>query len=176
MDLIDRMLVFDPAKRITVDQALSHPYLASLHDAADEPVCTAPFAFDLDSDALTPDVVREIIIRDVIQMHPEYADEVGPAAVAAAVRQQAMPNTSGQEQVQPPTQEQAQPPQQMQQTQPAPAHLSPANTTTTASGNNVAAVAVEGINSSGALDRGPQSEAHPTMQPESAALTPGVSC
>ena len=28
-----------PAKRLTVDQALAHPWLASLHDPADEPAC-----------------------------------------------------------------------------------------------------------------------------------------
>ncbi len=33
------MLNFDPAKRITCDQALEHPYLAVWHDPTDEPVC-----------------------------------------------------------------------------------------------------------------------------------------
>ena len=32
IDLIDKMLVFDPQRRITVEEALAHPYLASLHD------------------------------------------------------------------------------------------------------------------------------------------------
>ena len=57
VDLVDRMLVFDPAKRITVEEALGHEYLASLHDLSDEPVCTQPFEYDLDSERLTPDVV-----------------------------------------------------------------------------------------------------------------------
>ena len=48
------MLVFDPTKRITVEQALEHPYLASLHDVSDEPVCPTPFTFDFDSEHLTP--------------------------------------------------------------------------------------------------------------------------
>lgn len=39
------MLAFDPAQRISVDQALDHPYLAALHDAADEPECVVPFDF-----------------------------------------------------------------------------------------------------------------------------------
>ena len=32
VDLLSRMLVIDPGKRITVAQALEHPYLSSLHD------------------------------------------------------------------------------------------------------------------------------------------------
>lgn len=59
------MLVFDPTKRITVEQALEHPYLASLHDLSDEPVCSVPFVFDFDSESLTPDVVRQMILADM---------------------------------------------------------------------------------------------------------------
>ena len=34
---MERMLQFDPRKRITVEEALQHPYLAQLHDPASEP-------------------------------------------------------------------------------------------------------------------------------------------
>ena len=37
IDLLKKMLVFDPRKRITNEQALAHPYLAELRDEADEP-------------------------------------------------------------------------------------------------------------------------------------------
>jgi mitogen-activated protein kinase 1/3 len=36
-DLLRRMLMFDPAKRISVCEALDHPYLAELHCEEDEP-------------------------------------------------------------------------------------------------------------------------------------------
>lgn len=36
--LLQKMLILDPARRITVDEALQHPYLASLHDVNLEPV------------------------------------------------------------------------------------------------------------------------------------------
>ena len=36
--LLSKMLTLDPARRITVDQALEHPYLSSLHDPALEPL------------------------------------------------------------------------------------------------------------------------------------------
>eukprot|EP01135_Chromosphaera_perkinsii_P012150 Nk52_evm14s2596 gene=Nk52_evmTU14s2596 len=38
VDLLEKMLIFDPAARITAEEALGHPYLAQFHDAADEPV------------------------------------------------------------------------------------------------------------------------------------------
>jgi len=37
------MLTFDPAARITVPEALEHPWLASYHDINDEPECPAKF-------------------------------------------------------------------------------------------------------------------------------------
>jgi serine/threonine protein kinase len=33
------MLCFDPAKRISCEQALNHPYFQVWHDPADEPIC-----------------------------------------------------------------------------------------------------------------------------------------
>lgn len=37
------MLVFDPRKRITAGEALSHPYLAPYHDPDDEPIADSLF-------------------------------------------------------------------------------------------------------------------------------------
>ena len=38
LDLLDKMLTFNPHKRITVEEALMHPYLEQYYDPADE-VC-----------------------------------------------------------------------------------------------------------------------------------------
>ena len=35
--MLDRLLVFNPHKRMTVTEALAHPYLQVYHDVADEP-------------------------------------------------------------------------------------------------------------------------------------------
>jgi len=35
-------------KRITVEEALTHPYLASLHDPSDEPLAPIEFSFDFE--------------------------------------------------------------------------------------------------------------------------------
>jgi mitogen-activated protein kinase 7 len=36
IDLLNKLLEFDPSKRITVEEALAHPYLSAYHDEDDE--------------------------------------------------------------------------------------------------------------------------------------------
>lgn len=36
LDLLDKMLTFNPHKRIEVEQALAHPYLEQYYDPSDE--------------------------------------------------------------------------------------------------------------------------------------------
>jgi mitogen-activated protein kinase 7 len=48
LDLLERLLAFDPAERITVEEALEHPYLSIWHDPNDEPDCPTPFDFSFE--------------------------------------------------------------------------------------------------------------------------------
>ena len=41
-DLLKKLLVFDPEKRLTASEALRHPYVANFHDPANEPRCSRP--------------------------------------------------------------------------------------------------------------------------------------
>ena len=43
IDLLEKMLVFDPKQRVTAGQALSHEYLSPYHDPTDEPVAEEQF-------------------------------------------------------------------------------------------------------------------------------------
>jgi len=74
IDLIDKMLVFDPAKRITVEEALAHPYLESLHDEVDEPCAETPFTFDFEDGAryLTEYDVRGLIFDELCALSDEF--------------------------------------------------------------------------------------------------------
>lgn len=51
LDLLERMLHFSPERRITVEEALAHPYLSKCHDVNDEPVCARPFSFEFEERA-----------------------------------------------------------------------------------------------------------------------------
>ncbi|CAI0545354.1 unnamed protein product [Linum tenue] len=73
MDLVDKMLTFDPTRRITVEEALAHPYLERLHDIADEPVCTESFSFDFEQQPLVEEQMKEMIYMEALEFNPEYA-------------------------------------------------------------------------------------------------------
>lgn len=70
LDLLDKMLVFDPAKRISVQEALAHPWLSALHDESDEPVADVPFTFDVPGH-LQPQAAAALMLKEVQRFHPE---------------------------------------------------------------------------------------------------------
>ncbi|KAL2470416.1 Mitogen-activated protein kinase 13 [Abeliophyllum distichum] len=71
IDLAEKMLVFDPAKRITVEEALNHPFLSSLHEINEEPTCSSPFMFDFEQSNLNEDDIKELIWRESLNFNPE---------------------------------------------------------------------------------------------------------
>jgi len=50
IDLAQKMLAFNPEKRISVEEALAHPYLRDLHEQMDEPTCGSLFDFLFEQD------------------------------------------------------------------------------------------------------------------------------
>lgn len=68
-DLLERLLTFDPAERITVEEALKHPYLAELHCEEDEPTCddfdTDEFLFEYASP--TKQDLRELLYAELME-------------------------------------------------------------------------------------------------------------
>jgi len=76
LDLLDKMLAFDPSSRISVETALEHRYLQIWHDASDEPVCPTTFDFHFE------------VVEDIAQMKIMILDEVN--RFRQFVRQQPM--------------------------------------------------------------------------------------
>ncbi|CCI46282.1 unnamed protein product [Albugo candida] len=77
IDLLEKMLIFDPEKRISVEDALAHPYLESLHNEEDEPVALEAFSFDFEKEALTKKRLQELIIEEICRFHPDVASAMG---------------------------------------------------------------------------------------------------
>lgn len=68
LNLLDKMLTFNPNKRISVEDALAHPYLDQYYDPADEPVAETPFTFHEEFDDLPKDRLKEMIFNVSNQM------------------------------------------------------------------------------------------------------------
>lgn len=69
VDLVRKMLEFDPRRRISVDDALKHPWLAALHDPSCEPVAPHPFKFDFEEEKLEEQDVREKVWEEMGHYH-----------------------------------------------------------------------------------------------------------
>ena len=64
LDLLDRMLAFDPSQRIGVEEALEHRYLSIWHDASDEPACPTTFDFSFETVEDIQDM-KHMILQEV---------------------------------------------------------------------------------------------------------------
>ena len=107
LDLLEKMLVFDPNKRITAADALSHPYLAPYHDPTDEPVADAKFDWHFNDADLPVDTWRVMMYSEILDFHQIGDNQIDPnatfddqvaAATAAAQAAQAARQQSHQHQ------------------------------------------------------------------------------
>lgn len=87
LDLLDKMLAFDPSSRISVEQALEHPYLHIWHDASDEPDCPTTFNFDFE---VIDDVgeMRRVILEEVMRFRQTVRTLPGAAGALPGLGQQ----------------------------------------------------------------------------------------
>uniref|UniRef100_A0A3Q3A815 Mitogen-activated protein kinase n=1 Tax=Kryptolebias marmoratus TaxID=37003 RepID=A0A3Q3A815_KRYMA len=67
LDLLHSMLTFNPNKRITVEDALAHPYLEQYYDPTDEPVAEEPFTFSMELDDLPKEKLKEMIFNETVK-------------------------------------------------------------------------------------------------------------
>ena len=95
IDLLQRMLVFHPGKRITVEDALAHPYLASLHDPSDEPLAHAEFSFDFERVPLTKQALRELLTNEMLCFHPDFTANSPPAIMQGNIGGSAADDSNG---------------------------------------------------------------------------------
>ena len=75
LDLLDRMLDMNPGRRVTVEEALNHPFLETMHDPEDEPGFEGALDFSFEEDqSLNLDKVKRLILREIAAFNPAYYD------------------------------------------------------------------------------------------------------
>jgi len=75
LDLLEKMLTFNPLKRYTVEQCISHPYFEGLHDPEQEPITSTPFDWSFDAVELTKENLQSMIYDESLYYHDEDEDE-----------------------------------------------------------------------------------------------------
>ncbi len=58
-------LIFNPHERITVDEALAHPYFKSLHNPKTEHACSRAFDFEFEKIHMTKEVLQEFMWQEI---------------------------------------------------------------------------------------------------------------
>ncbi len=71
LDLLSKMLIFNPRKRYTVEQCISHPYFEGLHNPEEEPISDSPFDWSFDDIELTKDNLQSMIYEESLNFHTE---------------------------------------------------------------------------------------------------------
>ncbi|KAJ9075278.1 MAPK protein hog1 [Entomophthora muscae] len=69
IDLLEKMLVFDPRKRISASEALSHPYIECYHDESDEPVATEVFDWSFSDADLPIETWKMMMYSEILDFH-----------------------------------------------------------------------------------------------------------
>ncbi|KAG8996684.1 MAPK protein hog1 [Tulasnella sp. 427] len=69
LDLLERMLVFDPRKRITATEALAHEYVSPYHDPTDEPVAPEAFDWSFNDADLPVDTWKVMMYSEILDFH-----------------------------------------------------------------------------------------------------------
>ena len=73
LDLMERLLQWRPDRRLTVDEALRHPFVAALHSEGDDPVAPQPFDFTFERDGATLSAkeLQELFAEEVTELAKE---------------------------------------------------------------------------------------------------------
>ena len=70
LDLLEKMLTFNPQLRIRVEDALAHPYFEQYYDPQDEPIAQEPFKFDMELDDLPKEELKQLIYEETGSFRP----------------------------------------------------------------------------------------------------------
>ncbi|KAH9159768.1 kinase-like domain-containing protein, partial [Lactarius sanguifluus] len=78
LDLLEKMLVFDPRKRINATECLSHEYVSPYHDPTDEPVAAEKFDWSFNDADLPVDSWKVMMYAEILEFHEVTTDSTVP--------------------------------------------------------------------------------------------------
>ncbi|CEI94839.1 hypothetical protein G6F70_003165 [Rhizopus microsporus] len=81
IDLLKRLLMLNPSKRITASEALEHPFVASVRDKSEEIKCEKLFDFESFEMIESEHVLRQCIIEEVLKSKGMSDDDVSRLAI-----------------------------------------------------------------------------------------------
>jgi len=71
LDLLEKMLVFNPEKRITVDEALEHPFFKTVRVKHYETTCPSKFDFSFEKESKGKKHLQEMMFDEICFFRPE---------------------------------------------------------------------------------------------------------
>lgn len=86
--LLKRLLDFHPRTRVTVADALEHPFLSSLHNPEDEPTADFNFHFAFEEEDLSKERVQELIWEEIRELYPDIPETFPRVTPRGALRTQ----------------------------------------------------------------------------------------
>uniref|UniRef100_A0A7S0S0X2 Mitogen-activated protein kinase n=1 Tax=Chlamydomonas leiostraca TaxID=1034604 RepID=A0A7S0S0X2_9CHLO len=90
LDLLKKLLVFNPSKRLSVEAALRHPYVAQFHAASDEPVCPKVIVLPIsDNTKYTVQEYRDRLYAEILKKKREMQRVLKEKEAMWAARQAA---------------------------------------------------------------------------------------
>lgn len=70
LDLLCKMIVFNPDKRYSVKKCLSHPYFEGLHNDDEELCCEKRFDWSWDDFEPTKDMLQGMVFDESLKFNP----------------------------------------------------------------------------------------------------------
>ncbi|CAD8063842.1 unnamed protein product [Paramecium sonneborni] len=74
LDLLGKMITFNPEQRYTVEQCLQHPYFDELHNPDEEPLSGKAFDWSWDNFDPTKEILQNMIYQESLSFNDEVPD------------------------------------------------------------------------------------------------------
>jgi len=75
LDLLSKMLTFNPDKRQSVQECINHEYFADIRNPEEEMVCEKLFDWSFDNFEATKEIIQNMIYEESLQYHPDKIDK-----------------------------------------------------------------------------------------------------